>query len=122
MGHILSEGKVNNYKSVSLYIDSPERRNQIISSENFYDGNQSSEGQVSSESELDIQVYAKPVKLSQLIKQEEPAEQDSQEEELIQFVPNDKTPSKMNKYLSYAPQSSSGKKTQIMKASSVEDL
>ena len=36
---ILSEGKVNNYKSVSLYIDSPERRNQIISSENFYDGN-----------------------------------------------------------------------------------
>ena len=49
LSKILSEGKVNVEKSVSLYLDSPPRnKDQIISSENFYDGNKSSEGEVSS--------------------------------------------------------------------------
>ena len=48
-------------------------------------------------------------------------EQDSQEDEMIKFIPNN-SPSKMNKYLSYAPQSYSGKKTQITKINFAEEL
>ena len=40
---------------------------------------------------------------------------------MIKFVPNN-SPSKMNKYLSYAPQSYSSKKTQITKTKLAEEL